>query len=596
MKDLLRIFFSLVFIALFMGGNAQGFELVFHLSKKDSITASSSFAYERFYQTEQERIQALKYETKYWNNSSFLTAGIDSSWNIGNKKHVNLFIGESITLAAITYVNVPQEILYGAGYNMIKQGKEPASYKTINRINSKILKHYENNGYPFAQLSLEDITSSTSGISLTYSLDIYKRQIFDSIRITGNLDINKKFLENYLEIKEGQDYNEAAFKQIDRKLKALSFIQNTAPTELYFSNGKAHVIIHADKRKSDKINGLIGFAPNSNNKEKGLLLTGEFDLELHNLFKSAKEFSLKWKSFLERSQKLETEVGIPYIFSTPIGVGANFNLFKSDTFFLNLNTKLSMDYLISSGDKLGFFFENSSTNLITVDTVLIRNTKLLPQTNAVKTNYYGLEFSRSRLDYPFNPRKGLSFHFAGALGIKKILKHKDIQKLKFIENGMVTSIYDDLKLRFNQYNFSTKIEYYLPLGKASTILFSGTGQTLIADKIYVNEQVRLGGFSNLRGFDEESIYATSYGLINLEYRYLLGLNSFLQFFWNGAYIKNDATEIASLKEDTPFGFGAGFSFETKGGIFNIAYALGRQQNNPIDFRTAKVHFGLTGYF
>jgi hypothetical protein len=108
--------------------------------------------------------------------------------------------------------------------------------------------------------------------------------------------------------------------------------------------------------------------------------------------------------------------------------------------------------------------------------------------------------------------------------------------------------------------------------------------------------IRLGGFSNLRGFDEESIYATSYGLINLEYRYLLGLNSFLQFFWNGAYIKNDATEIVSLKEDTPFGFGAGFSFETKGGIFNIAYALGRQQNNPIDFRTAKVHFGSTGYF
>ena len=56
-------------------------------------------------------------------------------------------------------------------------------------------------------------------------------------------------------------------------------------------------------------------------------------------------------------------------------------------------------------------------------------------------------------------------------------------KLKFIENGAGTSIYDNLKLRFNQYNFTTKIEYYLPLGKASTILFSGTVQTLIADKL-----------------------------------------------------------------------------------------------------------------
>ncbi len=531
---------------------------------------------------------------------------MDSSWNIKEEKHISLCLGKPIKLALLSYENVPKEVLYGAGYNVVKQGKELASYKLINRLNSKILKHYENHGYPFALLNLSKVSSNTNGVSITYSLDPYKKQVFDSIRIDGNLVIKKSFLENYLEIKEGEDYSEISFSQIDRKLKALSFVQVTAPTELYFSNEKAHIIIHTNKRKSDKINGLIGFAPNSNNKKKGLLITGEFDLELHNLFKSAEEFSLNFKSFLERSQKFETKIGVPYvlsrpifskkIFSIPIGVEAEFNMFKSDTLFLNLNTKLSLNYLISSGDKLSFFYQNLSTNLITVDTVQIRINEQLPQTNSVKTNYYGLEFSRSRLDYPFNPRKGLSLHFAGAMGIKKIIKHRDIQRLKFVKNGESTSIYDSLKLRFNQYNLNTKIEYYLPIGNSSTFLFSGTAQSIIADKVYENEQIRLGGFGNLRGFDEESIYATTYGLINLEYRYLLGLNSYMQFFWNGAYIKNDATTISSLKEDTPFGFGAGISFETAAGIFNIAYALGRQQNNPIELRTAKIHFGLTGYF
>jgi len=48
--------------------------------------------------------------------------------------------------------------------------------------------------------------------------------------------------------------------------------------------------------------------------------------------------------------------------------------------------------------------------------------------------------------------------------------------------------------------------------------------------------------------------------------------------------------------DQPFGFGAGMTFETRAGIFGISYALGRQLNNPIDFRTGKIHFGYVSLF
>ena len=103
-------------------------------------------------------------------------------------------------------------------------------------------------------------------------------------------------------------------------------------------------------------------------------------------------------------------------------------------------------------------------------------------------------------------------------------------------------------------------------------------------------------FRDLRGFDENSIFATSYSLMKVEYRYLLGLNSFIQVFWNGAYIEDRNQRREKLFTDFPFGMGAGFSFETQAGLFSIVYAVGREQNNPIEFRTAKVHFGLTGYF
>ena len=92
--------------------------------------------------------------------------------------------------------------------------------------------------------------------------------------------------------------------------------------------------------------------------------------------------------------------------------------------------------------------------------------------------------------------------------------------------------------------------------------------------------------------DIESIYATSYGIANLEYRFLFEQNSFLFLFGNAAWYELD-TEKSYLK-DTPYGFGAGVSFQTKAGIFSISYALGKQFDNPLLLRAAKVH--LLVYF
>ena len=50
------------------------------------------------------------------------------------------------------------------------------------------------------------------------------------------------------------------------------------------------------------------------------------------------------------------------------------------------------------------------------------------------------------------------------------------------------------------------------------------------------------------------------------------------------------------RRDNPFSGGIGINFETKPGIFSISYALGAQENNPILFKTAKIHFGFVNYF
>ncbi len=92
------------------------------------------------------------------------------------------------------------------------------------------------------------------------------------------------------------------------------------------------------------------------------------------------------------------------------------------------------------------------------------------------------------------------------------------------------------------------------------------------------------GNSFERGLNAESIFASTFSIVNVEYRYLLEENSFLFAFFNGAYYENKAVNRNIV--DRPFGFGAGMSFETKAGIFSISYALGKQFDNPIEFRSA----------
>jgi hypothetical protein len=44
------------------------------------------------------------------------------------------------------------------------------------------------------------------------------------------------------------------------------------------------------------------------------------------------------------------------------------------------------------------------------------------------------------------------------------------------------------------------------------------------------------------------------------------------------------------------GGGIGMALETKGGLFNMSFAVGKQGGQPLNLRQSKVHFGYLSYF
>ncbi|HET6990161.1 MAG TPA: hypothetical protein VFJ43_02510, partial [Bacteroidia bacterium] len=189
------------------------------------------------------------------------------------------------------------------------------------------------------------------------------------------------------------------------------------------------------------------------------------------------------------------------------------------------------------------------------------------------------------LDYRFNPRKGYSFTVINDIGNRVIQKNAKLNPV----------IYDNLTLRSTQYSGECMLDKFWPFGKRSTIKTGLQSAWLYnSATIFRNELFRIGGLKTLRGFDEESIYASSYAIGTVEYRYQLEQNSWFFAFVNGCWYENNSN--GNYSKDTPYGFGTGITFETKAGIFALTYALGSQQGNPIQFKDGKIHVGFVGLF
>jgi hemolysin activation/secretion protein len=157
-----------------------------------------------------------------------------------------------------------------------------------------------------------------------------------------------------------------------------------------------------------------------------------------------------------------------------------------------------------------------------------------------------------------------------------------------------SSLYDTVKLSSYEFKLNVTGAHYFPLGHATTLKFGFNGGIFQSPNNFLNELFLIGGYKLLRGFDEQSIYASKYAVGTMEYRYLIGQNSFLFSFLDYGWANNNVPGYNL--NSTYMGIGLGMAFETKAGIFNISYAVGKQGNNNLDFRQAKIHLGYANFF
>lgn len=522
-------------------------------------------------------------------------ASIDTLFKKDSTYYAFCHLGPAYRWASLSASSdIPTAWLNKTGYRKRLFNAKAMDIPSWLELQHKLAQQAANSGYPFAQVALDSIQWIDEGeLSAQITVDKGPLIFFETLIQEGSLQISQQYLEQHLGFSPGDPYNETVIQNMPLRLKELSFAQMEADPTVEFIGNQAKVKLKLKAKPSNRFNFVIGVLPNSQQTGK-LLITGQLDAALENALGKGENIRLAFDQTKAQTQELQLAFQYPFLLDLPFGLDSKFELYRRDTNYIDLNWRLGVQYALKGDREVQAYWSSRTTNVLGIDSSFIAQHQQLPDTLDVNRQAFGVAISLGALDYRHNPRKGWLAKIEGSAGQKEIQKNSDIEDLGF------ASLYDDLQLRSAQYRLAFEFDKYWPIAQRSVIKTSIQGAAILGkEPILVNEQFRIGGNRILRGFDEQSLFASNYGLASIEYRFLLSTHAYFYAFFDQARIDNKSLNTSLSNTETinwAQGMGAGISFETKSGLFGLSLAFGRQLEQSFDFGAPKVHFGYLSLF
>ena len=533
--------------------------------------------------------------TTLFANKGYLVASIDSVWYLQNNVHIDFYTGKKYNWIQLRTNNIDKSLLAKVGFTEKNFTDKTVNISEIDLLKERLLSYYENEGFPFAAVYLDSITINDDKIAAALMVNqgfIYR---IDSINNFGKLKLNPRFLQQYLNITNGSIYKREKLMEVDKRMLELPYAQTEQPSSLNMLGSGSILNLYVNNKKSSEASAIFGFLPDANNTGK-LQVTGDVNLDLKNVFGAGESLLFKYQALQPKSPRLNLGYEKPYFLKSPFGLGFLFELFKKDSNFLQVNAQLSLQLNFTNNQTGKIFVQRQNTNLLQggIDSNSIKLNKKLPPNIDVKSVNVGITYDFRNTNYRFNPVSGNDISVTALTGIKNIKKNNDILSLKTFGFNY-DKLYDSVKLKSYQLRLKFAAAHYFKISKTSTFKTSLNSGIYSSPTIFRNEVFQIGGYRLLRGFDEESIYATRYAVMTFEYRSLLSLNSYLFGFVDLGATQLRYQEINNNKFF--IGTGLGIAYETKAGLLNLSLALGKRNDVPFSLRQAsKIHFGYVNFF
>lgn len=418
------------------------------------------------------------------------------------------------------------------------------------------------NGNAFARLKLTEFEKGEKDeLTATLFLDKGNIRTIDSIAIKGYERFPQSYLKYYAGIKKGKVFNKKKLVEQNENLNSLGFVSAIKPPEALFRKDSTIVYFYLEKQNNNQFDGILGFATDEDTQK--LEFNGYLNLELNNNLHYGEQFLLNYRADGKEQVQFRTKATLPYLFKTPFGLSGELKIFKRDSSFVTTEQQLRTTYQINPSSQTYIGYKGfGSSNLLdqTVAGIPIEDFKS-------KFLIAGVSYLKHQ-NHPLFPTKThLSLDVGAGTRERKTMSE-------------------------DQYQAEVTLSNIFILNLKNSIFAQTTTNALFSDTYLVNELFRFGGINSIRGFDENSIDASLFSVINTEYRHQFNTTMFVHSIIDLGYFEN---QTISLKQKL-YSFGLGLGLTTKAGLFRFIAASGSAGDQNFNLSNLKIHISVSSRF
>lgn len=516
-------------------------------------------------------LEAYRQVGRLWAEISIVTKPVHLDTSICDI-HLTIREGPLAKIAALVLIGntvwPPGELL--ATFD--SQTGSPFNGGILERDIDRLLTRYEQNGYPYCQVTVTrlDPSDGTVSIEMTVSPGPFIR--VGNFQISGNRSTRDRVIFREFRLRRGSPFDQRYLDRGYDRLKRLRLFSNVEqPIVTLNSTGDSVMIgVAVTEAKANFFDGAVGYVPGRAGQTG--FLTGSFTLSMHNISGTGRRMAVAWNRSSVFSSDLTMGYEEPWLLGTPLTIGIDFAQLNQDTLYtatqFGLSAKLPLSHAIDGQVHLGW-------------------RRVIPDTLSRRALGLSREFSArigadlDTRDSPINPRNGkrvsLAVEYALRVTAASIVFQPERKSVR------TTSARID-------------IELYQPLWRRQVLAFAihGVERQSPESVLPVSQQYFLGGARSLRGYRENEFHGSRLAWVNLEYRLLLSsLSRFFVFVDNGYidYPQRTGNTVQRVRR-VKTGYGLGLRVESAIGVLGIDYGVG-DADSPFN---GKVHFAFQNVF
>jgi len=417
-----------------------------------------------------------------------------------------------------------------------------------------ILEVYEDNGYPFASISIRHVLADSLAKSVQMRIAIREGPLtsIESISVADSVKTKPGIAGRLAGLRPGKLYRQSDIDEAQRRLLATGYYARVGSPRIMAGSGPNRMNLRLDlvERTTHTVRGVVGLS-------RDRKVAGSLDVTLRNIAGTAREAALAWEASGSGRTGVRLFYREPWVLGLPPALGIEVSQSVEDTLWVERAGQIGLEWSLGRGFRgsLGY-----------------ATRRVIPGTNVTEIAPTRTNEGWGQAVWDGESRYGV--RTSGYwLRIRTAYQRK--RKLENDEEIPVVAVEIDGR-------------HHLSLWRNGSLGLRGAWRQKITseEEIPMPDQYELGGTRTLRGYREKQFRAGTVGWLSTECRQFIDQSTVLFVFFDVGVYDVDASP------EWVFGYGPGLRSETALGILELGYGVPKGSS----ILEGRIHIALGGEF